>query len=149
MAYALYMDLPKYGIAGGALAGISTAIQTAAIGAASSLMDGYLASQFQLPLLVYGDDVKAVCCKLAVHELMRARGFNPANATDLALRQGYEDSIRWLEGVASGAVSPQVTDSSASAAAGHAEAPTVISSSQRGWTSRGTAGSGGGGFVGD
>lgn len=149
MSYAVYTDLPLYGIASAALTGIATATQTAAISAASSLMDGYLASQFQLPLTAYGDDVKAVCCKLAVHELMRARGFNPQNSTDLAIRQGYEDSVRWLEGIASGAISPQVTDSSVGSGPGHTEPPTVTSSSQRGWSSRGTAGSGGGGFIGD
>ena len=54
MAYATTTDLARFGLPSGALAGVSTATQEAALDAASAFADSYLRSRYTVPLTSYG-----------------------------------------------------------------------------------------------
>jgi hypothetical protein len=69
---------------------------------------------------------------------MVGRGYNPEAGGDPGIRDRYKDAIDWLKLVSAGKAVPDVTDSSVGAAEGRpGSRPTVISSSQRGFSSRG------------
>jgi len=146
--YATTADLALYGLNAIALEGVPTATQTAALDAASSLLDGYFAAQAKLPLDAWSIDVKQRTCEIAAYTILVGRGYNPEAGGDPSIRQRYDDAILWATHVAAGNVTPQWTDSSPSAQAGIGAAPEVYSGSSRGWSRRGTS-QGGGGFCGD
>jgi phage gp36-like protein len=129
-AYATRADLANLGLPAGALTGVSTAQQDAALAAAASKADGYLQDRFTLPLTAWGDDLKEAVCHVAAWTLLSSRGFNPEQGGDASVRTRFEDAIRWLEKIAAGTVTPVVTDSRTSS---RAAGPRVASSTPRGW----------------
>jgi phage gp36-like protein len=137
VAYAVVADLDS-GINAAALAGVPTQTKTDAIADASRVIDSFLRAQFTLPLVQVGGDVKRNCIHIAVYYSLTSRGYNPEAGSDPGIRQRYEDAVAWLKLVSAGKAVPDVTDSSPAAAEGRPGArPTVISSSQRGFSSRG------------
>lgn len=110
-SYATPVDLSRHGLSPAALGDVSLWDQQAALDAASSLADGYLAATFTLPIVTPSIDLVIAVCQIAAWNLLRRRGFNPEAGSDAAIRQGYDDSIRWLERVAKGDVVPTLTDS--------------------------------------
>lgn len=136
-AYAVVADLDT-GINAAAMTGVPTPTKTAAIDSASRLIDSFLRAQFTLPLVQVGADVKQTCVHIAVYYVMVGRGYNPEAGADPGIRQRYEDALAWLKLVSAGKAVPDITDSSPAAAEGRPGArPTVISSSQRGFSVRG------------
>lgn len=122
-----------------ALSGVSPAAMDVAIADASAEADGYLRSQFTLPLLAVNDPaLRRHVANMAIYQLMVARGYNPEAEGD-GLRQRYTDAIAWLKGVGAGSITPNVTDSAGGSSSGVSAgaAPVVISSPQRGFSSRG------------
>lgn len=147
--YAVRADLALLGVGARSLVAFSDEEIAEALAAASRFVDGYFRSRFKLPLLSWGRDLARVACTIAAYDLMVARGYNPDAGADANFRLRYEDAQAWLKDVANGRVTPSVTDSSPGSSVGApAGVPTVYTSSQRGWSSRGT-GYRGGGFVGD
>ncbi len=155
--YAEIGDFAAFGISENAIAGYDATKVQKALAAASRVMDGYLRPQFTLPLLAWTDDMKRACCIIAVWDILSGRGYNPAAGADENVRERYYtimgDPARpgsgWLPGVAAGRIIPSVTDSAAGGAIGRPSArPVMVSSSQRGWSSRGSSG-GPGRFQGD
>lgn len=130
-AYATTADLARLTIPAEALADITAADQDAALAAASTLADGYLASRFTLPLSVWGDDLRLAVCSIGAYRLMTRRGYNPVGG-DENLRLIYEDAMKWLKEVANGLITPLVTDSSTTPTEGRL-AGEVRTSSKRGW----------------
>lgn len=130
MAYATLTDLTRLGIPSGALEGVSTEAKQAALDSASSLADGYLAAQFRLPLVEWGDDLTGHVCNLAAWQILKVRGFDPEGRADNAVRMGYEDAVSWLERVAAGRLSPQITDSTPEV---NDQAPVFVNNPPRGW----------------
>lgn len=148
-AYAVVADLDS-GINAAALAGVPTQTKTDAINDASRLIDSFLRAQFTLPLVQVGGDVKRACIHIAVYYALTSRGYNPEVGGDPGIRQRYDDALAWLKLVSSGKAVPDVTDSSVGAAEGRpGSRPTVISSSQRGFSSRGDPNGRSGPFQGD
>jgi phage gp36-like protein len=106
------------------------------IAAASARIDSYLRQQYVLPLTRVGQDVREACAIIAAYRVLSVRGLKPGeNPEDQSIRIAYEDTIRWLEKIAAGSVSPDVDDSDTStpAAGEQAGAARVSSNSQRGW----------------
>lgn len=130
-AYATTTDFANLGLPASATGGMSADAITAALAAASRKVDGYLSDAFTLPLVTWSDDITEATCALAAWTLLSVRGFNPDRGADVAVRQRYEDAVRFLERVADGKITPVVTDSSP--AAQPAAAPIVASDDQRGW----------------
>jgi phage gp36-like protein len=112
-AYATLADLGTYGLPGPVLADIDTGQQTNALESASRFADGYLHSQYTLPLLVpYPTDLVSAVCKVAAYELLSVRGFNPDLGGDANIRARYKDAVDWLNQVGLGHISPNILDSS-------------------------------------
>jgi|KBSMisStaDraftv2_1062788.scaffolds.fasta_scaffold499740_2 phage gp36-like protein len=137
--YATIADLEALGIAGDALAKISAPIKNQALGAASRLIDGFLAAQFVLPVTYWGQDVRGVCCDIAAWRLLANRGFNPSGqGGDENIRLAYEDAMKLLNLWArDDGARPDVIDSGAGKEQTPTAAPTVSSSPSRGWSQTG------------
>lgn len=134
MAYATAADLTRLALPARALTGIAAPDQDAALEAASSLADGYLAARYTLPLLAWGDDLKRAVSLIAAYDLMTRRGYNPEGG-DEQLRLRYEDGMRWLEQVGKGTISPvglEESPPSATPAPGDS-GPVIAERLLRGW----------------
>lgn len=148
-SYCTTAELSTYGIRAEALRSISPDDLQAAIGAASDVIDGYLRTRYQLPLVAWGTDIRRLCAMLACHDLMRTRGYNSARAGDEQLDKMYDDAIAQLRDISSSKFSPNVTDSQPSATPGQAQGggtAQVSSYAGRGWSAR--TGRSGGAFQG-
>jgi phage gp36-like protein len=110
-AYATRADLANT-VSAAALAHLSTgaAQQDAKLLQASEEIDGYLRNQYVLPLKSWGSDLVQRCCEIAVYRLLCLRGFNPE--TDGLYLTNYEQTVKWLQRVADGHISPDLVDSS-------------------------------------
>lgn len=120
-SYCTVPELSTYGIRVEALRGISPDDLQAAIAAASDVIDGYLRTRYQLPLVAWGTDIRRLCAMIACHDLIRARGYNPARAGDDQLDKMYDDAVQNLRDISSNKCSPNVTDSAPSALPGLAQ----------------------------
>lgn len=142
--YAQISDLPCYGLPATALQSpaLTPAVLNAALVAASAEMDSYFNGRYPLPLLTWDTSVTEVCCKITAYHLLSVRGYNPASAADVNIRDRYTDSIAWLNKVQRQAVHPIVTPTDQSNP--NTQQPGVSSSSvvfvstgqrlpQRGW----------------
>lgn len=134
ITYASPDDLQRLCLNLSFLSGVTQSERESALEAASDLIDSYLASQFTLPLKKWGQDIVRCNCCIARYDLAVRRGYNPEAGADVNIRTMYEDCIRWLERIADGDATPSVIDSSS----GGAGTAFVITSSQRGFSSRGT-----------
>ena len=134
--YCTIPQLAQYGIRAEALRSISPSDLQAAIVAASGTIDGYLRSRYKLPLVAWGEDLRLICARLAVYQLVVTRGFNAARAGDDQIEKQYEISLDTLKAIPNNKYSPDVTDSSVGAAPG-VSAPSgtvqVFSDSSRGY----------------
>lgn len=134
--YATTSDLARLGIATNALSALATATQEAALDAASSLADGYLASRYALPLTAWGDDLRLHVAGMAAFRLLAGRGYDPQRGGDEVIRMLWDDAIRWLERVSAGNVTPAgITDSTPDESE---EVPSTvcITNASRGWMRR-------------
>lgn len=134
MAYADRTDLARLGLRSGALTGVSTGDQDAALEAASDTVDGYLRSRYTLPLSAWGDDLRRAVCTIAAWDILTTRGFDPSKGGDEAIRLRYEDAIKWCEAVSAGRVKVTggITTPTATRSA-KASSPATTSSRIRGW----------------
>jgi phage gp36-like protein len=112
MRYAETPDLAQLGLPASVLSGFTPADQNAALEAASSLADSYLAARYTLPIISWGSALTRAVAVIAAYDLMSRRGYDPNRPGDENLRLRYEDALRWLQDVAAGRVDPQVQDSS-------------------------------------
>lgn len=78
---------------------------------ADSLIDGYLAGRYALPIIPAPAVLTATACDLARYWLYD-------DAAPDRVRQGYEDAIAWLKDVASGRVLLQLPVAAAGVSAG-------------------------------
>ncbi len=111
-AYCTRAELTSLGIFSDALRTIGTDQQDTAIAAASDEMDGYLGARYKLPLTAWGQDVRLMCARLAVYNLIAVRGYNPSSPGDAQLLETHEMAERWLKRVSDGSLALTVTDSS-------------------------------------
>jgi phage gp36-like protein len=136
--YAQPSDIPVYGVSEDAISGIPPESVEQALQGASSQIDSAFRSRFTLPLFSVDQATVRCCCVLAVYDLLVVRGYNPAAGADENLRLRFQDANSWLRQVASGLMTPDVKDSSADPEPGtDSTRARVMSSSSRGWTSRG------------
>lgn len=136
--YATEEDLITWGISDRALQGIEPAMITAALDAASRTVDGYIASQYTLPLTAIGTDLKMHTAWLAAYNLMTSVGYKPSG-NDEILEERQGKAIKWLEGVGAGRVQPAGMAGSAGPTIGGQAAaarPMIVSATPRGFTGR-------------
>jgi phage gp36-like protein len=116
--YCTAAELTQYGIRAEALRSIDPSELQAAITAASKTIDGYLRSRYKLPLVAWGEDIRLLCARLAVYQLVVVRGFNAARSGDDQIEKQYDVSMSTLKDIPKCSYSPDVTDSSSNAAPG-------------------------------
>lgn len=135
MAYATTTDLARFGLPSGALTGVSSTTQEAALDAASALADSYLRSRYTVPLTSYGVDLTQQVCALAAETLLTTRGFDPSRANGDAIVLRADNARAWLRDVSAGraSVSGGNTTAAATQIARASSAPSTASSSERGW----------------
>lgn len=128
--YATATDLAQIGALPAFVQSLSSAQVTEALQTASSIMDGYFASRFTLPILTWTYDVVQWCCVIAVYHLAASRGLNPNNPAELIYQDRYDRAMKWLKDVANNQATPQMTDSSTGAQPGFpapAASPNTVS----------------------
>jgi len=133
VGYCTLADLKDLGILEDAIRTISTERQQKAIEAASAEMDGYLGSQYRLPLKNWGLDVKMMCARLATYILIAARGFDPDDDGDRQIQAMHDMAERWLQRVANGNMAIQVEDSSGQGQGLLTGGALVVSNGSRGY----------------
>jgi phage gp36-like protein len=135
LEYCTADDLDTIGLGSRALSKMTATEKTAAIKAASSLIDSYLRNQYTLPLARVGEDLKQCCAILACYGLLRTRGFDPAADGNEVIVTERDNQTRWLESIAKGSTAPDITDSSPESYKFGA-GPRVITSTPRGYVNR-------------
>lgn len=123
-SYALVADLAQLSANPTSLNSIPSGDQQAALDAASAECDGYLASQYALPLKSWGTPLRMHVCNMAMYRLMARRGYRPGATADTSFKDRYDEAIQWLRGVSSGKITPpDIVDSSGGVRQG---APAVL-----------------------
>jgi phage gp36-like protein len=145
--YCAPADLGIYGVNAEAISDLSVEEKVLpAIVVASAEIDSYLrgSGRYTLPLTAVGDDVKDAAAVLAAWRVLQVRGLKPGeNPEDNALMVEVNRVRKWLAQIASGSVSPNVTDSTPSPTAEGWEGVGQITSNEQ----RGTFNSYGGGYA--
>lgn len=138
-ARATLADLNDLGLKPEAFVNVTAARRQRALNAASDLLDGYLAAQFDPPFFPpWPQDVIWFECVVASYLLLTNRGYNPsAGPADENVRREYEARIEWAKQVAAEEITPAIIDSSFDQAAGGSF---VTSSTTRGYSERGLGG---------
>ncbi len=132
-------DLPDFGIQEEALRGIPVPRQVRAISAACRRFDSVLKGQVVFPLVQVGDDAKECVAVLAAFTLMSVRGWSGDGDADQMLLERYDRMLDWLTLIANDKAFPDVTGSASGDTKGRPSArPRAVSSSQQGWSTRGT-----------
>lgn len=109
--YATTADFTAGGLPAPALSSVPSGTVTAALVAASGVVDGYMRKRYHLPLTSWDEDVTRATVHIATYDLLSLRGFAPAQGVDPLVVKRYDDAILWLRDVAKGLVEPGVTDS--------------------------------------
>ena len=148
VVYADANDLQNYGLVGTVTSTITLPTKQAALSACSAVIDSYLASRYQLPLVQWDQDLVRACCVLASYDLLVTRGFGQQPGVDQNIRARAQDTLLWLEQVSKGTQEPaSLIDSSTPSADGgdgavNTTSPDfqIVTSAVRGWTNRGNPG---------
>ena len=138
--YATQAQLKQLGISPAAIANVASGDIDVALQAASDRISEAFPAQWKLPLTQWSMSITEKTCEIAAYKLLSVRGYNPAAGADPIVRLNYEDAMKWIEMVAKGLLTPDVTDSSTMPVEGQPSfLPLPISSRSRGWTDRGGA----------
>ncbi|HUB09457.1 MAG TPA: phage protein Gp36 family protein [Myxococcales bacterium] len=108
--YATLTDLGN-SVNAAALAAVSTTVQQVALQRAADEMEGYLKTQFTVPLVSWQTDVTECNCALAVYKCLRQRGWNPK--ANPQIKEDYDRWMEWLKAIGRNEVHPAgIVDSS-------------------------------------
>ena len=138
--YAEIADARRLGLGARAFTDEDQTAMTANLDAASAEADSYLGNQFTLPLVAWGLDLKAAVSKIAVYEFLSVRGLSPEpGSPDGNVKDRAKDARDWLKMVSSGKATPVgIQDSTPNTPGVPGYQPAIETSSQRGWSVRGT-----------
>jgi phage gp36-like protein len=129
--YATKSDLEQLALPPRALEGVADADINAALIAASSEADSYIATRYPLPLATWPKVLSLHVAAMAAWHLKRGEGFQPEadGSIENPIRTGYEDALAWLTKLAKGLVS--LSPAETSPAAG--DRPAAASDEPRGF----------------
>lgn len=108
--YVLPRDVFDGSIPEHALSGVAAHVMAKACIDASAKAHGFFARRYTGPLVSIGSDVRRELAQIVAYMAMSHRGFAPDGSDDLIVKN-HDAALRWLNQVGSGAVSPDVTDS--------------------------------------
>jgi hypothetical protein len=112
-SYSSATEFGQLGVAANYLAGLSVADQNASLAVGYDTCNGYFRAggyPVPIPTANVGFDVKRAECAVAAWTTIDVDGAEPDSESDKALRQAYEDAIKWLEGVAARKILPFPAD---------------------------------------
>ncbi len=148
--YAYKANLVTLGVTPAQAARFGDDAINAQLQAASGVADGYLPSQFTLPLLTWDFSLTLAVCQLATYQLYCQFGFNPDSPADQLIQLQYNNGLKFLMDIRDKNVFPPYTDSSGAVDSPEEAGPYVDSEIPVGFTHRGASrrrgvfGSGGG-----
>ena len=122
------------GVPTAALAKVSDTDKTFALGAASAFALGMIANRYKRPLVSWEYDLTHAVCKIAVYDLLVARGYNPAAGADENVRLRRDDAVAWLLSVAKGEITPLIVGAADQSPS--YDAPRIVSQPLMGWDRR-------------
>lgn len=96
-------ELASLGLRAQALTSISTTDQDAACESASSTARSYLRARYPAAGTITDPGYKQAVARIAAHELLSTRGFDPHNnGSDAAVQANRDAAVRWLRDVSNG-----------------------------------------------
>ena len=101
---------------------------TPCLNAASDFANGYLSSQYNLPLLKFGSDLTMNVCHIAAFYLMVKVGFNPNSPEDQLIKARNDMAIKWLMDINNDLIHPPYQDTPT-----NSQNDFVITSASRGY----------------
>lgn len=118
---------------------ITAELRALMIDTASREADGYIGSQYSLPLVATGPDLAMKVSWMAAYHLMNHLGYAPDAGQDNVFRQRYLDALKWLRDVQGGLSPVGMAGSETGVSDGQALSarPVVITASSRGYSARG------------
>ncbi len=133
-AYATRTDLQRMGVRAGALTGASTDEQDQHLDAASRWADTFLRARYALPLTGTPDPalVEAVCAR-AAWTYLRANGFDAANASEVAIRDGAKEAEDMLKAVSESKRHLDIPETESDSFIAYQGGPEILSDDPRGW----------------
>jgi len=136
--YATVDNLIAMGLTQATAARFGNTAMNAALQAASSFADSYIAAQFTLPLQTspqgWDMSLTLAVCHISTYYLYTQFGFNPAAPADRLIEERYKMAIGWLTQIREEEIFPAWADSGT----GSPEAgPFVITDPPVGFTNRG------------
>jgi phage gp36-like protein len=106
-AYATRAELETYGLAAELISSVSNDTVDDCLSAASRYADSYLQTRYELPLVAYGVDLTMAVCEIATYRLLVSLKLMQPLTNDYQVwRDRHDMAIKWLEGIASGKISP-------------------------------------------
>jgi phage gp36-like protein len=102
--YATAGEFDTWAMPSQAYRGVTTPEKNTSLQYASRIAAGYVGKRKVLPLLTWGEDLKAAVCEIAAFDLMSKRGFPPTAGADQVLRERRDDAVSWLVNVSKGLV---------------------------------------------
>ena len=128
-------ELASLGLRSAALTSISTGDQDAACESASAIARSYLRARYPSAGAITDPGYKQTVARIAAHELLSTRGFDPSGSrSDEAVQLNRDAAVRWLRDVSNGVahlnIAETESDSFTSALGGPGD---VLSDPARGW----------------
>lgn len=115
-SYATSADLYLWGAPQAAFSIFTPTQQQSALDGAADVIDGYLRDHYTLPLQpvagAYPPAIRRACAIIASFDMLTSRGYDPATGPSEQLAERYVSTVRWLEKIAKGEISPPLLDSS-------------------------------------
>lgn len=127
-------ELASLGLRAPGLTGISTTDQDAACESATATARSYLRARYPTAGAIADSGYKQAIARIAAHELLSTRGFDPSGSrSDEAVQINRDLAVRWLRDVANGVAHldlPQVVAATFGPALG---GDGILSDPPRGW----------------
>jgi phage gp36-like protein len=104
-------ELASLGLRSAALTGISTGDQDAACESATSTARSYLRARYPTAGAITDPGYKQAVARIAAHELLSTRGFDPSGSrSDEAVQINRDAAVRWLRDVSNGVAHLDITE---------------------------------------
>jgi phage gp36-like protein len=140
--YATTSDLQNLAITPAAYGRFGATAATAALQAASGICDGYISSQFDLPLQVspQGWDMSLTMYTtwIAAFLLYSQFGYSPMAPADEIIESRYKKAIEWLQQIKTQEITPPWVSDPSAVSRADAAGDWAITDDPVGFTSRGT-----------
>jgi len=127
-------ELASLGLRAAALTGISTGDQDAACESATATARSYLRARYPAAGTIADPGYKQAVARIAAHELLSTRGFDPSGSrSDEAVQLNRDAAVKWLRDVSNGIAHLDLTETVAETFAPTLGGDGILSDPPRGW----------------